>query len=124
MLEIKDSDFFELEEEDFDTVLATDITFDGKIRFAKPFMIKGTVSGEIEATSDLVIDSKATVNADIIAERILIRGTVEGNITAKQIVFVTKTGTVKGDITAKQVVLEPGSIFTGKCSMPQVGSLL
>ena len=123
MLEIKDSDFFELEEEDFDTVLATDITFNGKIRFAKPFMIKGSVSGLIDATSDLVIDTNATVNADIIAERILVRGSVEGNITAKKLVFVTSTGKVKGDISAAQVVLEPGSLFSGKCTMQQAGLL-
>ena len=57
MLEGKDSQFLELEEEDFDTILANDITFSGTIRFSKPFMIKGTVTGLIEATSDLVIDT-------------------------------------------------------------------
>ena len=57
MLEGKDSQSLELEEEDFDTILANDITFSGTIRFSKPFMIKGTVTGLIEATSDLVIDT-------------------------------------------------------------------
>ena len=95
MFEQKELDFLELEEDEFDTVLATDITFNGKISFEKPFMIKGNISGNIVATSDLVIDSTAVVKADIEAERV----------------------SVKGDITAKHVVLEPGSTFTGKCSM-------
>lgn len=117
MFEVKELDFLELEEEDFDTVLATDITFNGKISFAKPFMIKGNVSGSIEATSDLVIDTTAVVKADIEAERVLIKGTVEGNVTAKSVIFVSAQGKVKGDLTAKQVVLEPGSNFSGKCTM-------
>ena len=117
MFEQKELDFLELEEDEFDTVLATDISFDGKIQFEKPFMIKGNITGEIDATSDLVIDSTAVVKAEITAERVLVKGKVEGNIKAKKIVFVSSIGSVKGDITAKHVVLEPGSIFYGKCSM-------
>lgn len=119
MFTAKDGDFFELEEEDFDTVLADDISFDGTIQFAKPFMIKGTVSGVIDATSDLVIDSMATVSADITANRVLVKGQVDGNITAQNLVFVTRKGRVHGDITAKEVVLEPGSTFTGRCVMTE-----
>lgn len=117
MFDVKDSDFFELEEEDFDTVLATDIKFKGKITLKKPFMVKGTVTGSIDAKSDLVIDCNAKVEADIIAQRVLVRGTVIGNISAQQLVFVTATGTVSGDIEATQIVLEPGSTFTGRCTM-------
>lgn len=117
MFDAKDSDFFDLEEEDFDTILASDITFRGNIKFAKPFMIRGSVTGEIDATSDLVVDTNASVSADIVAERVLVRGTVEGNITAKDIVFVTSSGSVDGDILSKEVVLEPGAHFSGKCTM-------
>ncbi|MBQ0050840.1 MAG: polymer-forming cytoskeletal protein [Treponema sp.] len=117
MIEVKDTDLFDLEEEDFDTILAPDIAFHGNIKFAKPFMIRGTVDGSIDATSDLVVDSDAVVKAGISASRVLVRGKVEGNIAAKDLVFVTASGSVLGDITSKQVVLEPGSHFTGRCTM-------
>jgi len=117
MFEPKDNALFELEEEDFDTVLASDISFKGEIRFARPFMIKGKVKGLIEATSDLVIDTDAKVVADISAERILVRGTLEGNIKGKKFVFVTSTGSVTGDISAAEIALEPGCSFSGKCTM-------
>lgn len=117
MFDVKDTDFFDLEEDDFDTVMADDITFNGNIKFSKPFMIKGNVSGTINATSDLVVDSDATVNAEISADRVLIRGKVTGNITSKELVFVSASGSVNGDITSAQVVLEPGSTFTGHCTM-------
>ncbi len=117
MFDIKDSTPFETEEEDFDTVMAEDISFTGTIRFSKPFMIKGKMNGNIEATSDLLIDSKAEVNADIVADRVLVRGKVNGNIVGKDLVYVCTNGSVFGDITSAQVVLEPGSNFSGKCSM-------
>ena len=117
MFDAKDSDFFDVEEEDFDTILASDIKFRGTIHFKKPFMIRGTVTGEIEATSDLVVDTNAVVTAGVTACRVLVRGKVEGDIVAKDIVFVTATGSVTGDITSKEVVLEPGAHFSGKCTM-------
>ncbi|MBR0031237.1 MAG: polymer-forming cytoskeletal protein [Treponema sp.] len=120
MFDTKDVDLFDLEEDDFDTVLADDIVFSGNIKFTKPFMIRGKVFGSINATSDLVVDSGAEVRLDadgVVADRILVRGRVEGNIVAKKLVFVASTGSVKGDITASQVVLEPGSMFSGRCTM-------
>ncbi|MBQ9239235.1 MAG: polymer-forming cytoskeletal protein [Treponema sp.] len=117
MYDVKETDFFDLEEESFDTVIGADIQFSGSVRFVKPFMIKGRVDGAISATSDLVVDAGATVNADIQAKRVLIKGTVTGNITADTLVFITQSGTLTGDITAGQVVLEPGSTFSGRCIM-------
>lgn len=117
MFDVKDSDFFELDEDDFDTVLAPDISFSGHIHFVKPFMIKGTVNGTISATSDLVVDTNAVVIANISADRVLVRGKVEGCIEGKRMVFIASTGTVQGDITSAQVVLEPGSTFSGRCTM-------
>lgn len=117
MYELKNSKTFDTEEEDFDTVMASDITFTGNIRFAKPFMIKGKMSGKIDATSDLLIDTEAVVNADINTERVLVKGKVVGNINGRKLVYVASTGSVKGDITSAQVVLEPGSVFSGRCSM-------
>lgn len=117
MYDNKGCDLLDFDESDFNTVMASDITFSGKIRFTKPFMIKGKVSGLIEADSDLVIGPDAVVKADISAERILVRGKVEGNINGNTMVFVTSNGSVDGDITSKQVVLEPGSNFSGRCTM-------
>ena len=91
--------------------------FTGKIRFSKPFMIKGTVNGTIEATSDLVVDTDAVLHTDITAERVLIKGAVTGDVNAKKLVFVTATGSITGDITTAQIVLEPGCSFSGRCSM-------
>ncbi|MBQ1949197.1 MAG: polymer-forming cytoskeletal protein [Treponema sp.] len=117
MFDVKESDFFDLEDEAFDTVMEPGIKFTGNIKFVKPFMIRCNVNGKIDATSDLVIDSQAEVNADINAARVLIKGVVHGNVNAKDLIFITSSGTVDGDISSKKVVLEPGSSFAGRCTM-------
>ncbi len=106
-----------LDEENYNTILAPDIEFDGLIEFSEPFMIKGRVSGKINATSDLMVDTDAVVKADIRASRVIIRGTVTGNITAEKIVHVFSTGKLKGDVTAPEVVLDTGCFFSGVCTM-------
>ena len=74
MYDLKDSMPFETEEDDFDTIMASDLSFSGNIRCAKPFMIKGKMGGNIEATSDLLVDLDADVNADIISELLDLQG--------------------------------------------------
>lgn len=117
MFDVKESDFFDLEDEAFDTVIEEGIKFTGNIKFVKPFMIRGKVNGKIDATSDLVIDKCSEVNADINAVRVLVKGRVHGNVSGKDLIFITASGSVDGDITSKQIVLEPGSTFTGRCTM-------
>lgn len=117
MVDINDNDLLDLDEEDYDTVLAPDIDFTGSIEFAEPFMIKGRVTGRIEATSDLMIDTDAIVKADIHANRIVIKGSVTGNVTADKMVHVFSSGKLTGDVTAPEVVLESGCFFSGICTM-------
>ena len=117
MFDVKDTDFFDMEDEAFDTIIENDIAFTGSIKMKKAFLIRGKVNGKIDSTSDLVIDSDAVVNADITAERVLIRGKVKGNVIGNKLIFITASGALDGDITTAKVVLEPGCVFTGKCSM-------
>ncbi len=117
MYDNKGCDLIDYEDSDFNTIMASDISFTGKIHFTKPFMIRGKVNGSISAESDLVIDEGAVVNANISAERVLVKGAVKGNVNGSDLVFVTSSGSITGDISSRQVVLEPGSLFSGRCSM-------
>ena len=117
MFDVKDTDFFDLEEEAFDTIMENDISFTGNIKMKKTFMIRGKVNGNIESESDLVIDTDAVVNADFKADRVLVRGKVKGNVVGNKLIFVTSSGSIDGDIVTGKVVLEPGCDFTGKCTM-------
>lgn len=117
MFDVKDSDFFDMEDDAFDTIVENDISFIGNIRLQKPFLIRGKITGKIDTQSDLVIDTNAVVEADINASRVLIRGKVKGNVHGEKLIFVTSSGSLDGDIVSQKVVLEPGSDFSGKCTM-------
>ena len=117
MFDVKDSDFFDMEDDAFDTIVENDISFTGNIKIQKPFLIRGKITGKIDTQSDLVVDTNAVVEADINASRVLIRGKVKCNVRGEKLIFVTSSGSLDGDIISQKVVLEPGSDFTGKCTM-------
>ena len=58
MFDVKDTDFFDLEDESFDTIVEDDIAFTGSIKIKKTFLIRGKVNGTIDSASDLVIDTE------------------------------------------------------------------
>ena len=117
MAETDKVELIDLDEEDYDTVLAPDIVFSGTIHFQKPFMIKGAVDVSIQSASDLMIGEYAQVKATIEADRVIIKGEVIGNVTAASSVHVFPSGKLTGNITAPEVVLESGCFFSGVCTM-------
>ena len=107
----------ELEDEDFDTILSSDIDFSGTLNFEKPFLIRGKLSGEIIARGVLVIDEEALVEANIHGTKVVVRGSVKGDITASDKVEVTITGKLVGNVMAPEIFMETGCLFNGRCTM-------
>lgn len=108
-----------LEDEDFDTSLSPDIDFSGILDIEKSFLVRGKLSGEINAHGFLVIDEGAEVKADIHASHVVIRGAVKGNVIASEKVEVTTTGRLTGNATTPEISMESGSVFNGRCTMPE-----
>jgi cytoskeletal protein CcmA (bactofilin family) len=106
-----------MDEDDFDTILSSDIEFSGTLLFSKPFLIKGRVTGEIDAKGALVIAEGAVVDANVRAPSVIVRGSVHGNIVATNRVEIAATGSLMGDITAPEIFMEKGCVFNGSCSM-------
>ena len=106
-----------VDEDDFDTVLSSDIEFSGTLVFDKPFMIKGKVSGKIAATGDLLIAEGAVVEAQVRAPVVIICGSVRGNVSATKRVEVKASGKLVGDIIAPEILMETGCTFNGACVM-------
>jgi cytoskeletal protein CcmA (bactofilin family) len=106
-----------LEDDDFDTVLSPDIDFSGTLTFEKSFLVRGKLNGDIDASGILLIDEHALVEADIKADKIIIRGTVKGNVTAADRVEITLTGKLEGNVISPEINMEAGCLFNGKCTM-------
>ena len=106
-----------INDDDFDTILSSDIDFSGTLNFDKPFLIRGRVSGDIVAQGLLLVDEEAVVEANISAPRVIIRGSVKGDVIASEKVELTITGKLVGNVRAPEIFMETGCTFNGRCNM-------
>lgn len=110
-----------VDEDTLDTILAADVDFSGDLSFREPLMIKGRVAGSIHTESDLHVDERAVVEANIYAGNVTVRGSVKGNIVASGKVELFASCRMDGDIRAAYVTMEQGSRFNGICTMTGSG---
>lgn len=93
------------------TLIKGDITANGDIR------IDGELVGNIQAKGRLVIGPKGKVNGEIICNNIEVSGYIKGKITVSELLTMKASARINGDIIAGKLSVEPGSLFSGTCSM-------
>jgi cytoskeletal protein CcmA (bactofilin family) len=87
----------------------------GKVISTEDLTIDGRVEGAIElGEHSLTIGVGAAVEADLIAQRIIICGAVTGNVLANETVDLRATGSVEGDITTPRLVMADGATIKGR----------
>ncbi|RKY37286.1 MAG: hypothetical protein DRP73_01935, partial [Candidatus Omnitrophota bacterium] len=100
-------------------VLEVNAEMQGELTFKDPvnLIINGNFQGKLNVRGMLSIGERATVNADILGEDILIAGRVEGKITAEKRVRLVPPADVKGEIKTHLLVVEEGAVLNGSCVM-------
>ena len=106
-----------IDETEIDTILADDIDFSGVVSFEKPLMVKGKVTGEINANGDLYVFEDAVVEAEIKANMVSARGKINGNIIARSKVELFSSAVMTGVFISPQIVIESGATYNGNCIM-------
>jgi cytoskeletal protein CcmA (bactofilin family) len=87
----------------------------GKVISTEDLTIDGRVEGAIElGEHSLTIGIGAAVEADLIAQRIIICGAVTGNVLANETVDLRATGSVDGDISTPRFVMAEGATIKGR----------
>ena len=93
------------------TSIKGDVVTSGDIR------IDGTLVGNIEAKGKLVIGPKGKVEGEIICNNVELSGLIKGKIVVHELFNMKSSAQIIGDIIVGKLSIEPGSIFTGNCSM-------
>jgi len=93
------------------TLIKGDISANGDIR------IDGELVGNINAKGRLVIGPHGKVDGEINCNNIEISGYIKGKITVSELLTMKASAQIYGDIIAGKLSVEPGSLFTGSCSM-------
>jgi cytoskeletal protein CcmA (bactofilin family) len=93
------------------TLIKGDIAANGDIR------IDGELVGNIRAKGRLVIGPKGKVNGEIVCNNIEVSGYIKGKVSVSELLTMKASARINGDIIAGKLSVEPGSLFSGTCSM-------
>ncbi|MFQ5681558.1 MAG: polymer-forming cytoskeletal protein [Candidatus Omnitrophota bacterium] len=102
-----------------DKVLDVDASMQGSLCFKDPvhLRINGKFDGILETRGVLTITERATVNARITGDNIIISGYVKGEIFAREKVALSPPALVEGVIKTARLNVAEGAKFEGNCHM-------
>ena len=93
------------------TIIKGDVIANGDMR------IDGELLGNINAKGRLVIGPNGKVDGEINCSNIEVSGYVKGKINVSEMLTMKASAKIHGDLVAGKLSVEPGSLFTGTCSM-------
>jgi cytoskeletal protein CcmA (bactofilin family) len=94
--------------------LGADVEIKGNLKFTGELTFDGKIDGEIQTDGVLNLGDSATVNGNINAQSVIVRGKVNGNIVAKEKIDIKTKTELFGDIRASKLSVEEGVTFVGK----------
>jgi cytoskeletal protein CcmA (bactofilin family) len=96
-----------------ESLIAADLTIEGKIEGAGHVRIAGRFKGDIHVQGNLTIEVGAKVTGGVRASTVTIAGELEGNIDAAARVELLETGVLNGDLKAGSLTVAAGSRMRG-----------
>ncbi len=96
-----------------ESVIASDLTIEGKIEGSGHIRIAGKFKGDIKVQGNLVIDKGAKVSGGVSASKVTLAGELDGNIAAAQQVELLQSGVINGDLKVGTLTVAAGSRIRG-----------
>jgi cytoskeletal protein CcmA (bactofilin family) len=94
------------------SVIDACLVITGNLQSDRDVQVDGELNGDIRC-SQLIVSRDATVNGNIVADEVVVRGKVKGVIRADQ-VMLQHTAQVESEIFHKSLVIEEGACFDGQ----------
>jgi cytoskeletal protein CcmA (bactofilin family) len=99
------------------TFLGPNVRIEGTVTGTEMVTIEGTVKGNINLAGDLLIGTKARIEATVHARNVTIEGMLDGDVSADDRVELVASATVDGNIRAPKIVVAEGAKFRGSVDM-------
>jgi cytoskeletal protein CcmA (bactofilin family) len=99
------------------TFIGPNITIEGTVSGSERVVVEGTVRGQINIEADLLIGTKARVEATVHARNVTVEGKMNGDVSADDRVELVASATVDGNIKAPKIIVAEGAKFRGSVDM-------
>jgi cytoskeletal protein CcmA (bactofilin family) len=97
-----------------ESVLASGLTFEGKIEGSGHVRISGRFKGDVHVDGTLTVEAGAHLAGAVHAAAVVVAGEIEGNIEGAQRVELHQSGVVNGDVKAGALVVADGARMRGR----------
>jgi excisionase family DNA binding protein len=100
-------------------VIELNAEMNGTLSFKEPvdLRINGLFTGKLDVKGSLSVGGRASVEADVTGDYVVIAGKVKGNVHATRLLTLMPTAVLLGDIHAPKLNVVEGAIFQGMCHM-------
>ena len=98
----------------FGSTLSGDLVSSGDVR------IDGTLNVSIKTEGKLVLGERGIIEGDISCSNAIVAGEIKATIVTQELLTLKSTAKLSGEIVATRLAVEPGAVFSGKCSMGPV----
>jgi cytoskeletal protein CcmA (bactofilin family) len=107
---------------DVESLIGERTSFEGTLKTEGAVRLLGSVQGEIESKSLIIVEEKAHVTARLTAAQVTVAGQVDGQIYCQGRVEIRPTGRVTGEINAGALIVQEGAYFDGNSKMATGGT--
>ena len=95
-------------------------TINGDIQSKGDIRVDGTLKGSVTTEGKVVLGKEGVIEGDVVCKNADVSGILKAKITVSQLLSLKTSAKLNGDITTNKLSIEPGSEFTGSCSMGAV----
>ena len=85
----------------------------GTISAAEDLVIHGRVEGRIQSEATVIVEASAIIEADILANHVVVKGIVIGEVQAVEGIEVWSTAQIAGDLKTRRLTLRAGGRVSG-----------
>ena len=97
-----------------ESVIAADLTIEGKIVGSGHVRIAGRFKGDVQVDGNLTIESGANLDGLVRAQVVTVAGELKGNIENAKRVELLEGGVITGDVKAGSLTVAAGSRMRGQ----------
>lgn len=97
-----------------ESVIASDLTIEGKIAGSGHVRIAGRFKGDVQVDGNVTLDSGAHLEGQVKASVVIVGGELVGNIDNAKRVELLEGGVISGDVKAGSLTVAAGSRMRGQ----------
>lgn len=93
---------------------------EGNLTSSGDVRVDGSLKGAIKTAGKLVLGDTGFIEGEIKCKSAIIGGEIQGTIQTEELLNLRATAKLSGEIITSKLAIEPGAVFSGKCSMGPV----